>query len=286
MTTFSATAVLISVSTILYAQTPLCSCPTTGAAVYMNSGGDSSPLNWKFEARNKTIGSRPQSKQVICYTRQVENRSSLDVTDVLWRIAGYKRDLIIAGGVRPSCNDYPGEIKQTVDQGPLHHGVSSQAYDTTVRPPESGWYETKAQVEADDVPPLRSDFVLDTRAKDGSLRTAHVVMEAAANYDGKSSVFNFRVANNGDGVVGFLLNLRALPQMFKDVPAVERPFYLGPKENVTFKSASMGRPEFAPTTVVFYGEDGQEAALETAGFYVPQGGKLLRSNEQLWSTGR
>jgi hypothetical protein len=118
------------------------------------------------------------------------------------------------------------------------------------------------------------------------LQTAHVVIEASADYDGKSSNFNFTIANDSDGVVGFLLTLPAVPQMLKDIPAVEKPYFLKPKEGVTFKSAAVGRPDFAPTTVVIYSEDGSRAALQTASFYVPQGGKLLRSNEQLWSAGR
>jgi hypothetical protein len=256
--------------------------------LYSNFGGDSAPLNWRFEAHTKRLGTGAQSKQVICYTRQVENRSSLVVTDVLWIVAGYRRDLVAAGAVRPSCNDYPGDIKQSVDQGPLHHGVSSQPYDTTVRPPESGWGNEKtAEAEADTAPPpLRSDFLLDTRGKDGIVQTSHVVIEASANYDGKSSVFSFRISNDSSGTVGFMLNLRSLPGMLKDVPAVEKPYFLEPKRDVTFTSAAIGRPDFAPTTIVFYGGDGKEAALETAGFYVPQGGKLLRSNEQLWNAGR
>jgi hypothetical protein len=276
---------LATLGTISYAQGPICSCPTGTPALYANQGGDSTPLLWRFEAYQKEPpGSR--QKQIICYVKHVENRSANDVRDILWDVAGYRRDVIRSNMARPSCVDYEGGMKLAPDRGPLHHGVSSQPYDTTVRAPESGWLNRTAQAASDqtllDHRPLKSDFVLDTRAKDGQLRTSHVSVESLASYDGKVGVFTFNIANDGDGALAVFLNVPLTPQMYKDVPIAEKPVFLRPKERVSFKAMLSGRPEVAPGTVVFYGEDGNQAAQETAGFYVPAGGKSIRSDEDLW----
>jgi hypothetical protein len=276
----SAGAILLSA--VAYGQSiPTCSCPVTASALYRNEGGDSSPLFWKFEAYQKTPAGG-QIKQVICYVRHVENRSTDQVRDVLWDIAGYRRDVIPAGAPRPSCTDYAGEMKTAPDQGPLYFGISSR-YDTAVTPPESGWVTTKkAEATFETSPPLRSDFILDTRGKDGRLLPSHVMIESAASYDGKIGFFSFDIINDGERSVGIFLNVRAVPEMYKDVPPIERPVYLKPKERVIFKTAVAERPEFSPATIIFYGEDGKQAAMETAGFYVPISGTQMKSDEELW----
>jgi hypothetical protein len=282
---FSVAAIGIVFGAGAYAQsTPTCSCPTNSAALYKNFGGDSSPLLWRFEAYRKIpAGANGQLTQVICYVKQVENRSADEVRDVLWDVAGYRRDAVRPHASSPSCIDYAGEMKSAPDQGPLYHSVAS-SYDTAVEPPLIGWLPKKAEAVAPRTPPpLRSDFVLDTRGRDGRLMLSHVMIVSSASYDGKIGLFSFEIANEGEGPVGVFLNVRAVPEMYKDVPAAEEPFYLKAKERVIFKTALPQRPEFSPATIVIYGEDRKQAALETGGFYVPVEGKQRRSDEELWS---
>jgi hypothetical protein len=283
MTGFASIACVAFIGTVANAQTATCSCPTKTTPLYMNGGGDASPLMWRFEAYRKSPAPNSgQGKQVICYVRHVENRSGDEVRDVFWGVAGYSQDIIPGRAARPSCADFPGEMRQAVDRGPLYHGVSSR-YDTTVLPPESGWFPKTAQATAsEDSPPLRSDFVLDTRRKDGRLQSSHVTIESSASYDGKIGAFNFDIANDGEGPVGVFLNVRSVPEMYKDVPAAEKPFFLKPNERVRFKTLLPQRPEFSPATIVFYGEDGKQAGMGTGGFYVPTAGKQIRSDEELW----
>jgi hypothetical protein len=177
-------------------------------------------------------------------------------------------------------------MKATLEHGPLYHGLSSEADNTTVRPPEDGWLVKKVEAVFENSPPLKSDFTLDTRGKDGRLRLSHVIIESSAAFDGKIGFFSFDIVNDGEGAVGVFLNIRALPEMYKYVPAAEGPFYLKPKERVTFKTSVPDRPQFAPATVVFYSEDGSQAALDTAGFYVPATGKVMKSDEELWKRAR
>jgi hypothetical protein len=189
---------------IAYAQTtPGCSC-LTGTKLYTNDGGDGRPLRWKFEAYRKNQGEH----QLICYVRDVENRSDDAVRDVLWDVAGYRRDGIRAHMALPSCVDYAGEMKSSPVQGPLYHGVTSQAYDTSVRPPEAGWVPRKdASAASDTPPPLMSDFVFDTRGKDGLLQASHVRIESSASFDGKVGFFSFDVTNDGLATVGVFINM-------------------------------------------------------------------------------
>jgi hypothetical protein len=264
------------------AQTPTCSCPTQKSPLYGNSGGDSTPLLWRFESYEKVIA-HPRRK-VICYVRHVENKSTADVWDISWDVAGYRRQVIPARTPRPSCVDYEGEMKATIVQGPLHYGVSSQHYDTAVRPPEEGWVPKKTtSAEMLGTQSLRSDFVLDTQDKEGGLQTSHVIIDSSATYDGKRAVLVFNISNDGKGMLGIFLNIRALPQMYKDVPAAEKPFYLKPNDKVVFKTVVEEKPEFVPATVIFYDANGKQAGLETAGFYVPASGKPMHSDETLWA---
>src|SRR6516225_9609707 len=138
-------AFLASLSVVSYAQTPSTCGGCSGQSVYSNSGGEETHLTWKFDAFQKNTNATDQ--KVICYIRNVVNHSASEVRDVRWDVARYRRDVIPANTARPSCNDYVGEINPRLEQGPLHHGVSSQAYDTTVRPPESGWLTKQAQAE-------------------------------------------------------------------------------------------------------------------------------------------
>jgi len=273
------------VAAVAYAQsTPTCSCPTETTPLYANSGGDVAQLLWKFEAyRKRAAGSDAQSKQVICYVKHVENRSAGEVRDVLWDVAGYRRDSIRARAASPSCIDYAGEIKAAPEQGPLYYSVASH-YDTAVQPPENGWLRKTADATASETsPPLRSDFVLDTKGKDGRSLSSHVMIISSASFDGKIGLFSFDIANDGESPIGVFLNVPAVPEMYKDVPVAKETVYLKPNERRTFKSALPQRPEFSPATIVFYSEDGKQAGLETAGFYVPVAGKQIRSDEELWS---
>ena len=134
-------------------------------------------------------------------------------------------------------------------------------------------------------PHVKSAFHLATRNHDGRLIPTQVLIVSAASFNGKEGFFSFSIANEGEGLVGVLLNVRTLPQMYPDV-SFEKPIFLKPKTNVAFKAVLPERPIFEPTTVVIYGEDGKAAALQTAGFYVPETGKTMIPVEQLWTSGR
>jgi hypothetical protein len=268
----------VCLGAVAAAQTDTCSCPTTKTPLFSDYGGNGRPLHWKFEVY--------ENGKLTCYAKHVENRSTRDVTDVFWEVANYDQDRLAARSDGEACQNYPGEPKSTVVTGPLHHNVSSQSYPTTVKPPDAGWLSKQAQaVSPGEVgPSLRADFVLDTRNEDGRFGKSHVTIRSSAFYDGKVSTFTFDISNDGQSPIGIFINIPATPQMYEDVPAAEKPFFLKADQQVVFKTTVSAKPEFAASTVVFYGGDGKQAAQQTAGFYAPSTGKRMRSDEQLWKS--
>jgi hypothetical protein len=241
------------------AQTPDCNCPTQKQALYSNHGGDGMPLNWSFGSYDNPQPQYPQQK-IICYVRRVQNKSARSVGDVWWIVAHFQRDLIPPNlPPRSTCNNYTGDMKSSLDHGKLEHSVSSW-YDTDVRPPESGWNIKKAEaVPPKAVPPnlapLRSDFILDTTARDGRILTSHISIVSSAENNGEISSFNFNINNDGDATVGVLMNIRSVPSMYKDIPGLETPFYIKPKSREKFKTelaSKLNQPESGSATVIFF----------------------------------
>ena len=126
-------------------------------------------------------------------------------------------------------------------QGPLNHGITSHAYDTVVRQPESGWAPKQAQaIQAPEFTarPLKSAFHLATRNHDGRLLIpTQVLIISAASFNGKEGFFSFS-RNEGEGLVGVLLNVRTLPQMYPDV-SFEKHFFEA-KDQRCLQSRSSG----------------------------------------------
>jgi hypothetical protein len=199
----------------------------------------------------------------------------------------YQRTAIAAKTTRPSCVDFAGEMKAAPDQGPLNFGVSSQAYDTTVWPPKSGWLPKSAEARAVSFEPLRSEFWFDSRTnKDGELAKSVVVIKSSAYYDEsqKSGYVAFNIENQGNADVAVSLNIPLDVTTEKFIRPVEYSFREKP---TTYKIPITESPELKMSTIIFYSlEDGKAssvAALETAGLYVPAKGKMRFLDEQLWT---
>jgi hypothetical protein len=113
-----------------------CTCP--GQALAGHKGGDRSPLAWSFDAFLVKEGT-PNSPPLICYSRGVSNSSKLKVLNIRWEAASYFRRTIPGNDENYSCPTLPGELSASPKTGPLHYGISSEQYDTTVVPPKDGW---------------------------------------------------------------------------------------------------------------------------------------------------
>ena len=133
---------LVALSAASYAQSP-CACP--GPSVYKKGGGGQDPLTWGFEVHQEQANPAPDQKKLLCYLREVVNHSGSEVRDVRWDVARFRTDGIQPKGSACNFNEFPGEMNPRDSQGPLNHGITSHAYDTVVRQPESGWAPKQAQ---------------------------------------------------------------------------------------------------------------------------------------------
>src|ERR1700730_18103254 len=96
---------VVALGAVSVAQIPNCNCPTQTPALYSNNGGDATPLDWFFRSYDNPQPQNPQQK-MICYVRQVHNRSARDVADVWWTVAHFERDLIPPNlPPRSTCNN-------------------------------------------------------------------------------------------------------------------------------------------------------------------------------------
>lgn len=279
LTSFLIAAPILLVGAASDAQNPSCSC-APGTSIVDRTDGDSAPLIWAFSAIQKDAGA-PDRARLICYKKLVENKSAEEVFDVFWKVARYKRSLIPPHAARPSCVDYRGEIKSDPDRGPLHFGTSSQAYDTTVWPPVSGWNTDTASAEASSFVPLKSEFLFDSRMKTGKVLESHIIISSSAAYDSKENLGTviFDIYNRGQSDVTMFMNIPISQETDKSLAS---PYVSFREKPTTFKISVHEKPQFKPTTIIFYGEDGKIAALETAGLYVPATGKTKFSDFELW----
>jgi hypothetical protein len=112
-----------------------CSCP--GSRVTNYEGGDGQPLRWLFEVYLVEPGGAGPS--LYCYLKRVTNASPRDVYSTKWDVANYRQLVIAAGQQAPSCPHYLQDLGKQPLTGPLHWGIASRPYDTTVKAPVGGW---------------------------------------------------------------------------------------------------------------------------------------------------
>lgn len=277
------TATILAVTPIIigaaYGAQSLCPC---GKILQSSSGGDAKPLTWEFTATEKRSGSADQSRR-ICYFKVVTNHSSDEVRDVSWKVAHYEREFISAGHSEHACVELPGEIKAIADNGPLHYAISSQSYETNVWPPQSGWVaqRTEAPQSATSFEPLLAEFTFETRTKRNGVQESRILIYSAAAYDDnkKSGFLTLSVENEGRASVAIFANF---PDSVKYFSTPEKSPQIPAGGKKTLQISVFEKPEVKPTTVLFFNEDGNLVAKETAGLYVPAKGVVKFSDQELW----
>jgi hypothetical protein len=113
-----------------------CACRGTLENAYR--GGDKLRLYWTFETFVDTPAS-PYQDILICYHKKLENNSSIEIRNIRWEPAEYFPAPMPAGSVSSACSTLPGVMNLSTKSGPLYFGISSHAFDTTVREPKAGW---------------------------------------------------------------------------------------------------------------------------------------------------
>jgi hypothetical protein len=179
------TVVLISGLTSVHAQ-----CECHGKLVANYDGGRNDPLRWFYNTYLVQEG-RMNSQPLICYERTVINGSNANVLNILWNVAGYRRRSIPSKRLNSSCVTLAGEMALAPASGPLHYGVSSEQYDTTVHPPREGWLQAAA-TRPTDWPLIRSAFEVYVHDNLWAVITIH---SSAAVFDDRTYILTYEIEN-------------------------------------------------------------------------------------------
>jgi hypothetical protein len=137
----SLSAYAISILILTPSLAEECTCPGKVLAQYR--GGDAAKIKWDFSASLAHEGK--ESQPLICYRRSVANQSDEAILNIRWDVASYRRRVLPSRFTNDSCSTLPGELSTSPATGPLNYGISSEAYDTTVRPPRDGWTARTAE---------------------------------------------------------------------------------------------------------------------------------------------
>ena len=89
----------------------------------------------------------------------------------------------------------------------------------------------------------------------------------------------FDIDNKGQSDVTMFMNIPISQETDKFLAS---PYVLYREKPTTFKIPVREKPQFKPTTIIFFNGDGRIAALETAGLYVSATGKTQFSDYELW----
>jgi hypothetical protein len=241
------------------------------------SDGDGNPLQWLYSA--SLVDGSCQHPVLVCYTKQVDNKSSSDVVDVRWKIAGFFRQIIPHRESRVSCVEVAGETKSAPTNGPLNFGTSSIGYETTVLEPKDGWGEhadATGPGMSPNPPPIRSQFAVDVRDRGGKPVLAQVTFSSTVRSVDGRTMFNYSVANDSNVDLGVLVNLSATPQILQNVPMFQKRLLLKARENRKFDVTTEGAFSVETAAVVIYDAVNQRiSGIDSGGFYTIKGRKEL-----------
>jgi hypothetical protein len=278
-----------------------CVCP--GVRVVQEKGGDGTPLYWAFEAavvKHAQTGEPP----LVCYGRTVSNHSSLDVLNIGWRIANYGRRFIPGQADNSSCPMIEDNLAPVNANGPLNYGVSSDSYDTRVRPPSKGWAQ-KAEVHPMEYMPIRSVFgasqyrvqLAQARVTDFvPLRSSFdvnvsrdlfaniLIYSYVSSADGKTLRLQYELENRGNTPVRILVNMPISETMTKDLPFTTG-FELPAESIKEFRSTVETQISVQPATVLVSDpKTKQGIGIDFVGVYAPVDGKRQFSDQNLYNS--
>lgn len=238
-------------------------------------------MGWRFSASIVQRG-ESSSPSLVCYRRGVYNDSNGTILNIRWDVAAFRRRMIASRQEHASCSMLPGLVSESPASGPLHYGISSDAFDTTVLPPREGWEQRAAQSEpqADEFPPIRStfEFGLNTERAEATL-TVHSYVTVANS----RRRLVYEVENRGPAAVLFILNLPATSAMEAKLPFLQKPTLLESDSRRFFEADVEGRLTAQPATIIISDEKDPKMGLaaDTVGVYAPVGGKRPFSDRLL-----
>lgn len=263
-------------------------CECSGTAIGSSyKGGDGQPLTWLYSPY--VVNSPPPPGQkVICYLKQVNNRSTAAVRDVRWEVANFFRRIVPKGASPVSCPEYAGDTKPVPTNGPINFGPSSEAYDTTVLQPKDGWGQTASnsvgelsgpgavRVADGEVNTVLTFYVDDRQGKPARLKLA-----STAKSDNGKTYFTYFVVNDSEVTLGVLVNLSATSSVLEQVPMLQRPLWMKAGEKRTFDASAIGQNLLERAAIVVFDANKNISAIDSAAFYTVPGKKEV-PDESFW----
>jgi hypothetical protein len=225
---------------------------------------------------------------VICYLKQVNNRSTAAVRDVRWEVANFFRRIVPKGASPVSCPEYAGDTKPVPTNGPINFGPSSEAYDTTVLQPKDGWGQTASnsvgelsgpgavRVADGEVNTVLTFYVDDRQGKPARLKLA-----STAKSDNGKTYFTYFVVNDSEVTLGVLVNLSATSSVLEQVPMLQRPLWMKAGEKRTFDASAIGQNLLERAAIVVFDANKNISAIDSAAFYTVPGKKEV-PDESFW----
>lgn len=179
-------------------------------------GGDQNPLTWFSLERLEQTGG-PKQPPTYTYERSVQNHSSRDVTDVYWPVAGYERKIVPAGQRLCEQTMLDSALEVPSPTGPLHYGVGTSHYLTTVYAPGTGWPSKLAFTPPTETQPeLSSAMEVAVRTSDGFKICTIRLMSSVAALPGKESVsYRYEFSNEGEAPVRVFWDIPRSPDFLK-----------------------------------------------------------------------
>jgi hypothetical protein len=293
-------AILICSASIARAQDCTCAGRPMGTPY---AGGNGQPLKWLYSPHIMS-SPPPPAQQLICYFKQVSNKSDAAVRDVRWEVANFFRRIVPKGASPSSCPQIAGETKPTPTNGPLYFGPSSEAYDTTVLQPKDGWGANASNSSA---PIARDNQVLvRKRNEDGAyvveilnarkLETtitfyvddqqgkpvpARLVFDTEVAPDRDKTHFTYTVANESEVTLAVRVNLSATSSLLERVPMLQRPLWMKPRQRIAFEVSAEGQDSIEQAAIVVYDVNKNISAIDSAAFHTVPGKKEV-SDESFW----
>src|SRR5262249_33775797 len=215
--------------------------------------------------------------RLACYEKLVRNSDKTEVRNIKWEVANYRRRILV--DIDKACPTLPGEVSQAPKDGPLHYGVSSEFYETSVLPPRDGWLKSVA-VQNSDRTPLRSAFSLSQRkGQSDELR----ITSFMTSY-GMTNLLSYEIDYSGEVPIRILINLPVAARMVYDLPFVKGDTEIPAHSHQIFQTKIDEPATAVPAVLVISDASTNEAlAIDVAGVYAPVKGERQFRDETLFA---
>jgi hypothetical protein len=266
-------------------------CQCRGTNLDKFGGSDASSLDWDFMTHIVQEG-KTGTSPLVCYYKNVTNKSETEVRRIRWEVAGYYRAYLPKKKSLPYCADIYGQLAEAPVTGLLFYGYSrSQFYETTVRKPVNGWPEAatespstavKKAAAKDTLVPLSSTMLVYLADPRQGSRTALIGINSMAEIQGTLVTLKYDFSNEGNTPIRIYVNASVTQGMLNDIPPMADSLLLEPKSKKSFQTRLNDEVHAETAVIVVQDLEYRTVSIDTGSFYVPINGRKLRSDKYNW----